>query len=273
MKKRLLAMVAALSMAMVFVTPVCAAEINWNRINWDSTDWTDSSYWDDVDDITEYQPTSQDYRTVANSLINAKEANANSSKIRVSGPTNAQVGIVYSNDYDNLYDSGIYPTVYEFAKNSVNGIVGKDNVSKAYGQDIDSIYYFNLKADEPGQVTFKLDSGSVTPGGYAIVLHYTGNPQDEDGVTAQYVKISNSGSVSAYYNSYGPVAIIATDVNSAQKLVNTYYLTAGTDQAMGLSATIAAGENMPVFILTGIAVVAVIAGTVVYKKKKKGQAA
>ena len=36
----------------------------------------------------------------------------------------------------------------------------------------------------------------------SIVLHYTGNASDEDGVTAKYCKISSAGKVTAHFNSF-----------------------------------------------------------------------
>ena len=262
MKKRLFAVLAAMVLSMTTALPVFAE----SDINWNSIDWSNPNY--DALETNDFSPSGSDYRKAAEAIINQKENNANSSKIKVSGPANVSTTFVYSDEYDQIYDNGIYPTVYEFAKNSVNTVAGRDNASKAKGEDIDSIYYFNVKGDEPGEVTFRMSDGYLTPGGYAIVLHYTGNPMDQDGVTAQYVKVSSGNTVKAYMSSYGPVAIIATSTDSAQKLVNTYYLTAGTDAQMGFAATIVSGENAPIFILTGAAILAVIAGTIVYKKKK-----
>ena len=78
---------------------------------------------------------------------------------------------------------------------------------------------------------------------YAIVLHYTGNASDEDGITAQYVKITSAGKLTAHFNSFSPVAIIATDVSGAQTLANTYSHEMGSDTASVTSAATAGAST------------------------------
>lgn len=242
MKKRLLALFAVMALSITMVMPVSAGVQEPEK-----PDEVNSSV----------------IRQTTNQVIGQAENNANSSTMKVSGPSNVRAGVVYTTDSENLHENGIIPFVQECVKNSLD----KDNSSKLYVRDLDAIYYFNLTADEPGQVTFKLDDAAVTPGGYAVVMHYTGNPQDQDCITAQYVKIGSGGRVTANFNSYGPVAIIATSTESAQKMVNSYYIAEGSDQAGMFYATVNGGNTM-ILIISGIAVIAVIAGTVAWKKKK-----
>ena len=67
-------------------------------------------------------------------------------------------------------------------------------------------YLDNIKKDViNGQTPDFLiqNSGSPISGdAYSIVLHYTGNAADEDGVTAKYCKISSAGKVTAHFNSF-----------------------------------------------------------------------
>ena len=89
-----------------------------------------------------------------------------------------------------------------------------------------------MTADSAGDYTFKLEDSmadAMSGDCYAIVLHYTGNASDEDGVTAQFCKISAAGKVKAHFNSFSPISVIATNVTSAQKLVNTYNHSAGSN--------------------------------------------
>ena len=242
MKKKVFALLAVMALSLTMVMPVSAGMM-------------DPGKQDDVD--------SSMIRQYTNQVIGQAENCGNASTMKVSGPSNVQASVVYSSDSDNIHENGITPFVRECVKNSLD----KDNSSKLYIKDIDAIYYFNLTADEPGQVTFKLDDAFVTPGGYAVVMHYTGNPQDQDCITAQYVKIGSGGRVTANFNSYGPVAIIATSTESAQKMVNSYYIAEGSDQSGMFFATVNGG-NSTIIIISGIAVIAAVAGTLVYRKRK-----
>lgn len=86
-------------------------------------------------------------------------------------------------------DNGIKAAVKKFVENRAKILNGAGDVTKADAANLKGIYYFDLKADQPGDVTFKLEDkvpGDAMSGdAYAIVLHYTGNAADEDGITAQ----------------------------------------------------------------------------------------
>ena len=54
------------------------------------------------------------------------------------------------------------------------------------------------------------------------------------------MKVSDGGKLTAHFNSYSPVAIIATTVESAQTLVNTYNHGIGSDEIGAAAGTTAA---------------------------------
>jgi hypothetical protein len=222
MKKRILCLVAALAVAATVVTPVNAAGgamVTSSSITTDGKDKVDST----VDACT-------------------KDAKSAQSDLKPSGAANAKVNVVTGNAKDNLMDNAVKPAVKEFVKVSKKRTVdGKPETGKAGVESLRCIYYFDLTADQTGDVTFKIDqeeNGTALDGdSYAIVLHYTGNAADDDGVTAQYCKISSAGKVTAHFNSFSPVAIIATTEHSAQTLVNTYSHSAGSDAGNAAATT------------------------------------
>jgi hypothetical protein len=223
MKKRILSLVAALAVAATVVTPVHAGELKV----------LSSSVSDD---------SKQTVDTVTDTLTSkAKSAN---SDLKPSGASNAKANVVTGNAKDNLMDNGIKPAVKEFVKVSKkrnDPTSPKAEAGKAGVESLRCIYYFDLTADQTGDVTFKIDqeeNGDALDGdSYAIVLHYTGNAADDDGITAQYCKISSAGKVTAHFNSFSPVAIIVTTGTSAQQLVNTYSHSAGSDAGNAAATT------------------------------------
>ncbi len=237
MKKKFLATIASLALALTVVAPVSAA-----------TKPTGDASSDNI-------------RNATNAVINETTKNSDNSSLKPSGVPGVEISYLLRDDKDNIYDNAIEPFVNQAVKNSLKG-----SGEGIKAENIDAIYYFDLTADEPGRITFKMKNAES--GGYAAIYHYTGDYSDEDGLTAQYVKIKSGGRVTANFNSYSPVAIIATSNTSAQALVDTLYYTAGTDQSSGLSATIAGSENAPLLIGSCVLIVAIIIGTVAWKKKK-----
>lgn len=178
-------------------------------------------------------------------MVTAVSANLKSTELKPSGAADVKVNVVSGAAKDNLLDNGVHPAVKKFVENRAKALAGSPQAGKADASNIKGIYYFDLTASQPGDITFKLEDAltSVMSGdAFAIVLHYTGNAADEDGITAQYCKISSAGKVTAHFNSFSPVAIIATNVESAQTLVNTYSHDAGSDAA---GAQPAATTNVP----------------------------
>jgi len=222
MKKRILSLVAALALAATVVVPVQAAAKNADGKPSDGK--YDSSYLQSVGkDDSSHDKDAVDWQFNTKSE-NMKSAN---SDLKPSGAANAKVNVVTGSAKDNLVDNGIKPVIKEFVKATRKGESGKCTVGMIQG-----IQYFDLTADAAGDVTFKIDdtlNAAMTGDNYAIVLHYTGNAADEDGITAQYCKISSAGKVTAHFNSFSPVAIISTTATSAQNLVNTYSHSAGSD--------------------------------------------
>ncbi len=242
MKKKFLVTIASLALALTVIAPVSAA----------TKPTGDAS--------------SENVRSSTSAVISETTQNSDNSSLKPSGVPGINISYLLRDDKDNIYYNAVEPFVNQAVKNTLKG--SGDGIK---AENIDAIYYFDLTADEPGRITFKLKNAES--GGYAAVFHYTGDYTDEDGMTAQYVKIKSGGRVTANFNSYSPVAIIATSNTSAQSLVDTLYYTAGTDQASGLSATIAGMENAPLLIGSCVVIVAVIIGTVAWKKKKGTTAA
>lgn len=218
MKKRIMTLVAALALAATVVAPVNAAKPS-DTAGYSSarlaTENNSSNDKDAVDKIT-------------GAATNVKSANGD---IKPAGVADAKVSVVTGNAKDNLMDNGIKPVVKEFVKASREDKVRSGE--KCGVEMLRGIHYFDLTASQTGDVTFKVDDAmnqdALTGDCYAIITHYTGNAADEDGITAQYCKISSAGKVTAHFNSFSPVAIIVTTSESAQRLVNTYSHSAGSD--------------------------------------------
>jgi hypothetical protein len=214
MKKRILCLVAALAVAAMVVTPANAAVKKYNS--------------------SEFEGTTANQNTKVNTIVDGQTGVSSAqSDIKPSGAAGAKVSVVTGSAKDNLMDNGIKPCVKEFVKATEKGEAGKGKVGVS---QLRGIFYFDLTADQTGDVTFKVDADgdaaqadACNGDQYAIVLHYTGNAADEDGITAQYCKISAAGKVTAHFNSFSPVAIITTTSTSAQQLVNTYSHSAGSD--------------------------------------------
>jgi hypothetical protein len=241
MKKRILSLVAALALAATVVAPVQATTTLTTTkdanggVSFISTEITD------------------DGKDTVNSIVDKLSSTAKSANgdLKPSGAANAKANVVTGSAKDNLMDNGIKPAVKEFVKVSKKRQVdGKAEAGKCGVESLRQIYYFNLTADQPGDVTFKIDqdeNGKAQDGdSYAIILHYTGNAADEDGITAQYCKISSAGKVTAHFNSYSPVGIIATTSHSAQELVNTYSHSAGSDAGNAAATTTTPAVTAPV---------------------------
>ncbi len=171
--------------------------------------------------------------SVTKTVIGNAQDGLDAGKIIMTGASGAKISVVAGDDKENIEENGITPAVKEFVKNYIKLVNGEDVKGKGTSADIAGIYYFTLKADEPGDITFKLQEEALEgmgDDGYCIVLHYTGKTEDEDGITAQYVKVTSAGKLTAHFNSYSPVAIIVTTLSSAQTLVNTYNHAIGSDE-------------------------------------------
>lgn len=233
MKKRILSLVAALALAATVVAPVSAANTVCGK--YDSTTLlsygkNDSSHDKDAVDVI---------------FGNATDVKTGQKDLKPSGAADAKINVVTGDAKDSLVDNGMKPLIKEFVKASREGKVA--NGEKAGVENLRHAYMFDLTASQTGDVTFKCDADSDAMNGdcYAVVLHYTGNAADEDGVTAQYCKISSAGKVTAHFNSFSPVAIQVTNVESAQRLVNTYSHSAGSDAGTGSAAVATTATPAP----------------------------
>ncbi|MBQ7677250.1 MAG: hypothetical protein IJT32_03350, partial [Lachnospiraceae bacterium] len=145
MKKRILSLVAALALAATITTPVNAAkyvvDATYNSTTLGTTIASDDS--------------SQD-KAATDTLTDTHSAAVSSanSDLKPSGAAGAKVNVVTGSAKDNIMDNGIKPAVKEFVKASRkneagNGKVGVDSLR--------GIHYFDLTADQTGDVTFKVD--------------------------------------------------------------------------------------------------------------------
>jgi hypothetical protein len=228
MKKRILSLVAALALAATVVAPVNAASPLLDN------DKTKGTYTSEA--LVKLDKNSSKDKDAVDAIVgvlsNVKTANKD---LKPSGAADAKVNVVTGDAKDNLMDNGIKPVVKEFVKASRENKVSS---GEKCGVDmLRGIHYFDLTASQTGDVTFKVDdsmnSDAMNGDCYAVITHYTGNAADEDGITAQYCKISSAGKVTAHFNSFSPVAIIVTTSESAQRLVNTYSHSAGSDAGTG----------------------------------------
>jgi hypothetical protein len=238
MKKRILSLVAALALAATVVAPVQATTYvspNMTAYYTYGADGKATGYVESEKKVVD---------SVFDTHTNVKMSN---SDLKPSGAANAKVNVVTGSAKDNLIDNGVKPAIKEFVKADKENKAGN---GKAGIQSLRGISYFSLTADQPGDVTFKIDDDynekAMDGDSYAIVLHYTGNAADEDGITAQYCKISSAGKVTAHFNSYSPVAIMATTEHSAQTLVNTYSHSAGSDAGNAAATTTTPAVTAPV---------------------------
>ncbi len=184
MKKRILSLVAALALAATVVAPV-NAEVK-----------VDSKA------AAQYSSTTKITASTAQKVLDAKVFDTKD--LKPAGQTNLKVGVVTGNAKDNIKDAM------------------KEAVTKMPENKVNSDTYFDLTGETTGKVTFKLTPGNSEFNGdtYAVVLHYTGNASDENGVTVQYAKIKSSGKIEANFNSFSPVGIIATNYERLQELVD-----------------------------------------------------
>jgi hypothetical protein len=251
MKKRILTLVAALAVAATTVAPVNAETLP------SSQELDKYFYYNAKGEPTDANGNvlasgdklvfkSGDQKKTVDKIVDTHtEVKSANSDLKPSGAANAKVNVVTGNAKDNLMDNGIKPCVKEFVKATEERKAGKANIGNIKG-----IHYFDLTADQTGDVTFKIDDDmnekAMDGDSYAIVLHYTGNAADEDGITAQYCKISSAGKVTAHFNSFSPVSIIATNVHSAQTLVNTYSHSAGSDAGSASATTTTTTTATPV---------------------------
>jgi hypothetical protein len=240
MKKRIFTLVAALAIAATTVAPVQARTYSTSDLG----GYTSTELKKNKDDGSKDKAATD--KIVDNLSAQVSSANGD---LKPSGAANAKVNVVTGNAKDNIMDNGIKPAVKEFVKASRKGDAGNGKVGV---ESLRGIHYFDLTADQTGDVTFKVDvsdgfnSDALDGDSYAIVLHYTGNAADEDGTTAQYCKISSAGKVTAHFNSFSPVAIIVTTSHSAQQLVNTYSHSAGSDAGSASATTTTTTTATPV---------------------------
>ncbi len=174
---------------------------------------------------------SKQLQQITDSFTGALIKEANSEKLNPTGVSNAKISLVVNDDFSDIMDKTIKPVMTEFAKASIKLSVNGAKPGTS-AEDVKAIYYGKLQADQPGDITFTIEekfSDAFTGNAYALVLHYTGKSSDDDGVTAQYAKISANGRVKAHFNSYSPFAILVTEEENLQMLVNTYYHSAGSD--------------------------------------------
>ena len=241
MKKRIGAL--ALACAMAAAIPVMSVNAQWKT----------STLWNSASDVTNrntiyseapyynadgskngnesaYQKKLTDY------ITDSRSAGYNAAELKPSGIADVKVSVVSGDAKDSILDNGVKTAVKEFVKRETGA---KTDGTRA--RAIAAIYYGTVNASQAGDVTFKLedkvDDQAKDGDRYAIVLHYTGNAADEDGITAQYSKISAAGKLTAHFNSFGPFAIIVTTEDSAQQLANTYSHSVGSDAANLTPAT------------------------------------
>ena len=186
-------------------------------------------------------------KTATDAMLGAATNKLNADKLKPSGVADVKISVVSGDAKDNIMDNGIKPIVKKSVENRAKNLNGGSAGDQIDCADIVGIYYFNLTASATGDVTFKMEDEVDATDGYAFVLHYTGISSDEDGITAQFVKVNGSGKVTAHFNSFSPVAIIATTCNSAQKLANSCSFNMGSDDpastALSSSATTVVGTT------------------------------
>jgi hypothetical protein len=229
MKKRILSLVAALALAATVVAPINAAKATPAE----KTGYNSSSLNDKVGAGEKKGET--DKKIVDDLFGAASDVKSAQKDLKPSGAADAKVNVVTGDAKDSLIDNGVKPVIKEFVK-----ATKEDKVRSGEKCGVDmlrGIHYFDLTASQTGDVTFKVDdemnNDAMNGDCYAVITHYTGNAADEDGITAQYCKISSAGKVTAHFNSFSPVAIIVTTSESAQRLVNTYSHSAGSDAGTG----------------------------------------
>jgi len=241
MKKRILSLVAALALAATVVAPINAAKATPAA----KTGYNSSSL---NDKVGAGEQKGQTDKAIVDALFGAASDVKSAQKdLKPSGAADAKVNVVTGDAKDSLIDNGVKPVIKEFVK-----ATKEDKVRSGEKCGVDmlrGVHYFDLTASQTGDVTFKVDdemnNDAMNGDCYAVITHYTGNAADEDGITAQYCKISSAGKVTAHFNSFSPVAIIVTTSESAQRLVNTYSHSAGSDAGTGSAAVATTATPAP----------------------------
>lgn len=245
MKKRIAAL--ALACAMAAAIPAMSVEASiWNSTSTSGVDRSKLGSFrsNNTNNIPQY-----DTKKTTDYLFDLMSSVPNAKELKPSGVADVKVNVVAGSDRDNIIDNGVKPLIKEFVKASNDRLANKSGSgSKAEMDALEAVYYGNVSASQPGNVTFKIedkiDISAYDRSGndpYAIVLHYTGNAADEDGITSQYCKISSAGKVTAHFNTYGAFAIVVTRDPNAQRLANTYSHSVGSDAAnLTPAATVAA---------------------------------